>query len=75
MSLGSRRAGVLLVLSLITLRYVDDARLSQGAKRFVRSSVPFAAILLPLAFFLSVLSPDAQEPNAMSYLAYLGAFS
>lgn len=66
-------AGVLLVLSLIILRYVDEARLSKGAKRFVRSSVPMAAILLPLALFLSVLSPNAQEPNALIYLAYLGA--
>lgn len=70
---GHAHAGVLLVLSLIILRYVDEARLSKGAKRFVRSSVPSAAILLPLAFFLSVLSPDAQEPNALIYLAYLGA--
>lgn len=70
---GHAHAGVLLVLSLIVLRYVDEARLSEGARRFVRSSVPVAAILLPVAFFLSVLSPDAQEPNAMIYLAYLGA--
>lgn len=32
-------------------------------------------ILLPLAFFLSVLSPQAEEPNAMIYLAYAGAVS
>lgn len=70
---GHAHAGVLLVLSLIILRYVDEARLSDGAKRFVRSSAPIAAILLPLAFFLSVLSPDAQEPNALINLAYLGA--
>lgn len=70
---GHAHAGVLLVLSLIVLRYVDEARLSEGARRFVRSSVPVTAILLPVAFFLSVLSPDAQEPNAMIYLAYLGA--
>jgi hypothetical protein len=70
---GHAHAGVLLVLSLIVLRYVDEARLSGGAKRFVRSAVPVSAILLPIAFFLSVLSPDAQEPNALIYLAYVGA--
>ena len=37
--------------------------------------IPAAAILLPLAFFLSVLSPEATEPNAMIYLAYVGAVS
>ena len=70
---GHAHAGVLLVLSLLVLRYVDEAALSDGMKRFVRSAVPSAAILLPVAFFLSVLSPDATEPNSLIYLAYVGA--
>lgn len=70
---GHAHAGVLLVLSLLILRYVDDATLSERAKQAVRLSVPGAAILLPIAFFLSVLRPDATEPNALIYLAYLGA--
>jgi hypothetical protein len=37
----------------------------------VRLAFPAAAILMPLAFFLSVLSPEATEPNAMIYLAYV----
>ena len=72
---GHAHAGVLLVLSLVTLRYVDEAALPEGLKCLVRHSIPAAAILLPLAFFLSVLSPEATEPNAMIYLAYLGAVS
>ena len=70
---GHAHAGVLLILSLITLRYVDEANLSDKWKRFVRSAIPSTAILLPTAFFLSVLSPDATEPNAIIYLAYVGA--
>ena len=70
---GHAHAGVLLLLALVALRYVDEARLSSAAKWFVRSSVPTAAILLPAAFFLSVLRPDATEPNALIYLAYVGA--
>lgn len=70
---GHAHAGVMLILSLILLRYVDDAQLSDRLKQFVRGAIPSAAILLPLAFFLSVLSPDATEPNAMIYLAYVGA--
>jgi hypothetical protein len=70
---GHAHAGVLLVLSLIALRYVDETSLSDGMKQFVRSAIPSAAILLPAAFFLSVLSPDATEPNALIYLAYVGA--
>ena len=72
---GHAHAGVLLLLSLIALRYVDEANLSEGWKTFVRNAIPASAILLPLAFFLSVLSPDAEEPNAMINLAYLGAVS
>ncbi len=41
----------------------------------MRTAIPAAAILLPLAFFLSVASPDATEPNALIYLAYVGAVS
>lgn len=70
---GHAHAGVLLVLSLVILRYVDEAMLSNGVKHFVRWAAPAAAILLPVAFFLSVLSPNATEPNGLIYLAYLGA--
>ncbi len=72
---GHAHAGVLLVLSLVTLRYVDEANLPGGLKSFARHSIPAAAILLPAAFFLSVLSPGATEPNAMIYLAFVGAVS
>ena len=70
---GHAHVGVLLVLSLIALRYVDDASLPDGLKHFVRSAIPAAAILLPAAFFFSVLSPDATRPNGFIYLAYVGA--
>lgn len=70
---GHAHAGILLILSLLVLRYVDEANLSARAKWFVRHAVPLAAILLPAAFFLSVLSPEAEEPNGLINLAYLGA--
>ena len=44
-------------------------------KSFVRHSIPAAAVLFPAAFFLSVLSPEATEPNALINLAYVGAVS
>lgn len=72
---GHAHAGVLLLLGLVVLRYVDEAALGERARSFVRHSVPAAAILLPAAFFLSVLSPDATEPNRLINLAYLGALS
>ncbi len=70
---GHAHAGVLLLLSLIALRYVDEARLTERARGLVRLAFPAAAVLLPLAFFLSVLTPDATAPNPLVNLAYLGA--
>jgi hypothetical protein len=70
---GHAHAGVLLIFSLIALRYVDEAKLSTGWRWVVRLALPSAAIFLPVAFFLSVLSPDATEPNSFIYLAYIGA--
>jgi hypothetical protein len=70
---GHAHAGVLLVLSLLALRYVDEAHLSPGAKWYVRLTIPAAAIFLPAAFFFSVLSPEATAPNGFIALAYVGA--
>lgn len=70
---GHAHAGVLLVLSLVALRYVDEANLSEGSRRYVRASIPSAAIFLPSAFFFSVLSPHTTAPNSFIYLAYVGA--
>src|SRR5215207_4109699 len=66
---GHAHAGVWLILALVVLRYVDEANLSDSMKWLVRSSVPVAAILVPAAFFLSVLSPNATAPNGLTYLA------
>ena len=68
---GHAHAGVWLVLSLVALRYVDEASLSEGMRWLVRLAFPAAAILMPLAFFLSVLSPEATEPNALINLAFV----
>jgi hypothetical protein len=70
---GHAHAGMFLVLSLVALRYVDETELSAGLKWLVRLAIPSAAILVPAAFFLSVLSPDATEPNGLIALAYVGA--
>ena len=72
---GHAHAGVLLVLSLVALRYVDEATLSEGMRWVVRLSLPAAAILMPSAFFLSMVSPEAMEPSALIYLAYVGGIS
>jgi hypothetical protein len=70
---GHAHAGVYLVLSLVMLRYVDEAVLSPLWKWLARIGVPIAAILIPAAFFLSVASPTAKQPNGLINLAYIGA--
>lgn len=70
---GHAHAGVLLILSLVALLYVDQANLSEAWKQVVRSAIPASAIFLPAAYFLSVLSPTATKPNALINLAYVGA--
>jgi drug/metabolite transporter superfamily protein YnfA len=70
---GHAHAGVYLVLSLIMLRYIDEAILSPFWKWLARTGAPIAAILIPAAFFLSVASPNAKEPNGLLNLAYIGA--
>jgi drug/metabolite transporter superfamily protein YnfA len=70
---GHAHAGVYLVLSLVMLRYVDEAVLSPSWKWIARTGAPIAAILIPAAFFLSVASPNAKEPNGLMNLAYVGA--
>jgi hypothetical protein len=70
---GQAHAGVWLILALVALRYVDAANLSDAMKWLVRGSMPIAAILVPSAFFISVLSPHATTPSAVILLAYVGA--
>lgn len=70
---GHAHAGVWLILSLVVLRYVDEAVLSAPLKWFVRLAAPIAALVVPAAFFLSVLSPDAIAPSGVINLAYVGA--
>jgi hypothetical protein len=70
---GHAHAGVLLILSLVALLYLDHAELSDTWKWVVRTFIPSAAIFLPVAFFLSVLKPDAEKPNVLINLAYVGA--
>ena len=70
---GHAHAGVYLVLSLVMLRYVDEAILGPFWKWLARLGAPIAAILIPAAFFFSVASPQAREPNGLINLAYVGA--
>jgi hypothetical protein len=69
---GHAHAGIMLILALVLLRYVDETRLSGVWLWLARSGAPIAAILMPVGFFLSVLSPDATAPNALIGLVFVG---
>ncbi|HVM02619.1 MAG TPA: hypothetical protein VM263_08100 [Acidimicrobiales bacterium] len=70
---GHAHAGVILILSLVALVLVDHAALGDGWKRVVRTSIPAAAVLVPAAFFLSVVRPRVDRPNRLILLAPVGA--
>ena len=72
---GHAHAGVILILSLVALLLVDHADLGDAWKQVVRSTIPAAAILVPAAFFLSVVRPRAERPGRIILLAPVGAVS
>jgi hypothetical protein len=69
---GHAHAGIMLIISLVLLRYVDETSLRGGWLWLARTGAPIAAILMPLGFFTSVLMPTATEPNALIALVPLG---
>lgn len=69
---GHAHAGIMLILALVILRYVDETPLRGGWLWIARHGVPIAAILMPAGFLLSVLTPDATEPSALIALVPLG---
>lgn len=69
---GHAHAGVLLILALVALLYVDAAVLADGTKALVRTLVPSAAIFVPAAFFFSAGGRDPERPSRIVYLAYVG---
>ena len=62
---GHAHAGVWLVLSLLALCYVEEATLSEGMRWWVLFAFPAARLLMPMAFFFSVLSPEVRQPSSM----------
>ena len=70
---GHAHAGVLVILALVGLLYVDEADLPSGAKTLVRNCLALAPILMSAGFFLSIVSPKATRPGKPIALVYVGA--
>jgi hypothetical protein len=72
---GHAHAGVLVILALVGMLYVDRAGLSEGLAWAVRLLLVIPPILMPLGFFMSVASPRTEKPNKLAYLIPLGGLS
>ncbi|MEU9887704.1 hypothetical protein AB0M95_25310 [Sphaerisporangium sp. NPDC051017] len=70
---GHAHAGVLVILSLVGLLFVDATDLGGVAVWIARLGVPVAAILMPAGFFLSSLGRDVTKPNRLFVLLWIGA--
>lgn len=71
---GHAHAGVLVILGIL-LRVIVDLAGVTGLAASLSTGVLLAAILMPAGFFLSVLSRDAERPNGLVALIWLGAAS
>ena len=70
---GHAHAGVLVILSLVVQLLADGLGPLTKLNLVGRLGAPCAAILMPLGFFLSVVSPQAEKPNGSIVLVYVGA--
>jgi hypothetical protein len=72
---GHAHAGVLVVLALVGLLYVDAAHLAGPPAALARNGIWLAAILMPAGFFLSAAGRGLTRPNRLVVLVYAGALS
>ena len=70
---GHAHAGVLVTLALVSQLFADAVALDGPVAWLARSGVATAAVLMPLGFFLSSMSPGATHPNRLVALVLLGA--
>lgn len=70
---GHAHAGVIVILSLICQILADAANLPPSLLWVARIAIPLAAILIPVGFFFSMLSPTATQPGSAVSLIYIGA--
>ena len=69
---GHAHAGVLLILSLLNLLYVDQTGLADGWAWIARSGVPIAAILMPAGFFAASAGAGRTKPNGLIAMVFAG---
>lgn len=69
---GHAHAGVLVILSLVGLLYVDYTFLPENWKWVARVCLPASAILISGGFFAAASGPGLTQPNNMIVILYVG---
>jgi len=72
---GHGHAGVLVLLSLVALLYVDATGLHGVLLWTARLGVPVAAILMPAGFFASSAGRNVTAPNRSIGVLWVGALA
>lgn len=72
---GHAHAGVLVILSLVGLLYVDQTSLSGFWLWVGRLALPVAAILMSGGFFASSAGKNVTQPNKFLAILWVGAAS
>jgi hypothetical protein len=72
---GHGHAGVLVILSLVGLLYVDSTGLGGIALWIGRLGIPIAAILMSGGFFAASAGRNLTRPNQFIWVLWLGALS
>jgi cell division protein FtsW (lipid II flippase) len=70
---GHAHAGVLVILALVAMLYVDRTALSEETQALVRWLFFAAPLLISMGFFFSMLPARAERPNGWITLTYAGA--
>ena len=70
---GHAHAGVLVILALVGILYVDHTALDPGTQSLLRWLFFAAPLLFSAGFFLSAASPRTERPNGLIALTYAGA--
>ncbi|CAI9403008.1 hypothetical protein [Nocardioides sp. T2.26MG-1] len=69
---GHAHAGVLLILSLVNLLYVELIDLGGPWVWLARAGIPSAALLMPAGFFLAAAGAGRTRPNGFVVLLPVG---
>lgn len=69
---GHAHAGVLVILSLVALLFVDESAYNARWKWIARVSIPIAALLVSGGFFAAAIGKGINQPNAFIAILYVG---